>query len=75
MSPYRELNLNLTPHQQALKEGVHRFVKEVLRPTAVTLDRMSSPQEVIAAGSPLWSALKAAYAQRFHTALIPTVVA
>ena len=35
MSPYKELNLNLPPKQQALKEGVHRLAKEVLRPTAV----------------------------------------
>ena len=41
MSPYKELNLNLTSNQQALKDGVHRIAKEVLRPTAVTLDRMS----------------------------------
>jgi len=72
MSPYKELNLNLTSNQQALKDGVHRIAKEVLRPTAVTLDRMSDPQEVIAPGSPMWTALKAAYAQGFHSALIPT---
>jgi len=36
MSLYTDLHLNLSPEQQALKELVHRFAKEVLRPTAVT---------------------------------------
>lgn len=72
MSRYRELDLNLTPHQKALKEGVHQFAKTVLRPTAATLDRLSNPQQVIDPGSPLWTAFKAAYSQGFHTALIPT---
>ena len=35
--------------------------KMVLRPTALTLDRLHDPREVIEPGSPLWSALKAAY--------------
>ena len=72
MSTYRELDLHLTPQQKALKEGVHQFAKQVLRPTAAALDRLNHPQQVIDPGSPLWTALKAAYAQGFHTALIPT---
>jgi alkylation response protein AidB-like acyl-CoA dehydrogenase len=72
MSTYRELDLNLSSEQAAFKNGVHQFAKAVLRPAAVALDRMSDPQEVIAAGSPMWTALKAAYAQGFHRALIPT---
>ena len=72
MSTYRELDLNLSPQQQALKEGVHQFAESVLRPTAVALDRLHDPQEVIASDSPLWTVLKAAYGGGFHTALIPT---
>ena len=73
MSLYRELDVNLTPQQKALKEGVHQFSELVLRPAALALDRMSDPQQVIDPGSPLWTALRAAYSQGFHTALIPTL--
>jgi len=69
--PYTDLCTTLTPQQQALKDGVHQFARAVLRPAAMTLDRMADPQQVIALGSPLWTTLKAAYAQGFHTALVP----
>lgn len=71
MRPYTELCLTLTPQQQALKEGVHQFARDVLRPAAVTLDRIADPKEVIAEGSLLWTTLKAAYSRGFHTALVP----
>jgi len=69
---YRELDLNLSPEQQAIKEGVHKFAEAVLRPTAIVLDRLHDPQKVIDADSPLWTVFKAAYGQGFHTALVPT---
>jgi alkylation response protein AidB-like acyl-CoA dehydrogenase len=72
MSTYRELDLNLTPQQQTLKDGVHQFAEAVLRPTAVALDRLPDPQQVVDPESPLWAVLKAAYGQGFHTALVPT---
>ncbi|MGQ0812110.1 MAG: acyl-CoA dehydrogenase family protein [Nitrospiraceae bacterium] len=71
MTTYRELDVTLTPEQQALKKHVHEFAKSVLRPTAVALDRLPDPQQVIDQDSPLWAALKAGYAQGVHTALIP----
>jgi len=71
MSSYRELNPNLTAEQKALKEGVHQFAKVVLRPASIALDRLETPQQVIDRDSPLWGALRAAYGQGFHTALIP----
>src|SRR5207245_2268040 len=39
--------------EQDLLDGVHRFAAEVMRPIGERLDRMT-PEEVIAAGSPLW---------------------
>lgn len=72
MHPYIELDLNLTSEQKTLKERVHHFAKEVLRPAAASLDRMADPQEVIAPSSPLWMVFRAAYAGGFHTALVPT---
>ena len=43
MSTYRELDLNLTTHQKALKEGVHQFAKQVLR--AILIGQ--SPQKAV----------------------------
>jgi len=71
MSAYRELELNLTADDLALKEGVHQFAAEVLRPAAQALDRLHDPRQVIAPDSALWTVFRAAYAQGFHTALIP----
>jgi alkylation response protein AidB-like acyl-CoA dehydrogenase len=68
---YCELNLQLTPEQAMLKQSVHRFAAEVLRPTAVALDRLVDPREVIASGSPLWKALRQAYRLGYHKASIP----
>ncbi len=72
MDTYRELWVDLPEASQSLKENIHRFAKEVLRPTAVALDRISDPQQVIAANSPLRQFLKTAYGLGYHTAGIPT---
>lgn len=72
MKTYRELDMRLTPEQQALKAHVHEFAKSVLRPTAAVMDRLPDPQQVIAPDSPFWTALRAGYAQGIHTALVPT---
>ena len=71
MTTYRELDVRLTPEQQALKQHVHEFAKSVLRPSAAALDRMPDPQQVVDPNSPLWAVFKASYAQGFHTALVP----
>lgn len=71
MSSYRELDSNLSPEDLALKEGVHQFAAQVLRPAAQGLDRIPDPRQVIAPDSALWDVFRIAYAQRFHTALIP----
>jgi alkylation response protein AidB-like acyl-CoA dehydrogenase len=66
MSPYLDLNKELTPTQVTLKEETHRFAAEVLRPASVELDKIADPEEVIKEGSPLWDVLKKAYNQGFH---------
>src|SRR5690242_21838025 len=43
----------LAKEEQDLLDAVHRFAAEVMRPVGQRLDRMT-PEEVIAAGSPLW---------------------
>ena len=71
MTTYRELALSLTADQQKLKLDMQDFSKSVLRPAALALDRLPDPQQVIDPRSPLWTAFKAAYAQGYHTVLIP----
>ena len=74
MSNYLEIDLTLTEKQRQLKNAVHQFAKEVLRPAALRLDKLHDPAQVIAADSELWPTLAATYQQKFHTALIPTEV-
>ena len=57
MVTYIELNKSLTEEESSLKEQIHRFAKEVLRPAALELDPLS-PEEVIAPGSVYWDALR-----------------
>jgi alkylation response protein AidB-like acyl-CoA dehydrogenase len=68
---YRELSLDLPPEYEALKQSVHKFAAEVMRPAAAALDRMNDPRDVAAANSPLWHALRAAYRLGYHAAGIP----
>jgi alkylation response protein AidB-like acyl-CoA dehydrogenase len=72
MTSYVELDRNLPPPLQTLKKSVHEFARQVLRPADVVLDRIDDPAKAIAPTSPLWEVMRAAYAQRFHTALIPS---
>lgn len=67
---YTELNLELTDEHEHLKEEVHRFSVEVLRPASLELDEMS-PEEVIREGSPFWDVMKQMYQNGYHTVLIP----
>lgn len=68
--PYTELNLELSEEHQSLKENVHKFSIEVLRPVSLELDKMSA-EEVIAPGSPYWDCMKKMYQNSYHTVLIP----
>jgi alkylation response protein AidB-like acyl-CoA dehydrogenase len=70
MATYLELNKELTFDESSIKDQVHRFGVEVLRPVAAELDPLS-PEEVIASGSPLWDVFKKAYELGFHTSGLP----
>ena len=74
MDLYRELNVGLPKDIESVKEGVHRFAKDVLRPAAVKLDRMTDPRDVIALDSPLRSVFKQAYQLGYHVAGLPTEI-
>ena len=72
MDTYLELETHLPDEYRALKDNVHRFAKEVVRPTAAALDRLADPDEAIAPGSVLWDFMKKAYRLGYHAAGIPS---
>jgi alkylation response protein AidB-like acyl-CoA dehydrogenase len=53
-----DIDAGLTDEMNQIRETVHRFSLEVMRPTAAALDRMPDPADVIATASPLWDAFK-----------------
>jgi alkylation response protein AidB-like acyl-CoA dehydrogenase len=70
MTTYLELNKSLTFDEAGLKEQVHRFGVEVLRPAAMELDPLP-PQQVIAKGSVFWEVFRKAYQLGFHSSGLP----
>src|ERR1035437_3280196 len=72
MEPYLELDVNFPPEIAELKDAVHRFAKNVLRPAAIALDGLADPQQVIAPDSILWKFYRSAYQLGYHAAMIPT---
>ncbi|RJP81681.1 MAG: acyl-CoA dehydrogenase [Desulfobacteraceae bacterium] len=66
---YKELNIELTDEQNAIKEETHRFAKEVLRPAGIELDKMA-PEEVIQSDL-FWNTMKKGYDLGYHTIFIP----
>jgi alkylation response protein AidB-like acyl-CoA dehydrogenase len=68
---YLDLNKDLTDEQKTLKDEIHRFAAEVLRPASIELDKMADPADVIADGSPLWDVFRAAYKLGHHKAGLP----
>jgi alkylation response protein AidB-like acyl-CoA dehydrogenase len=62
---YIELNKNLTDEQKALRVRAHEFARDVMRPAAVELDKMT-PEQTIAEGSPMWGVFRKAYEEGWH---------
>ncbi len=70
MATNLQLDAELTPDQTILKEQVHRFAAEVLRPASIELDSLS-PEEVIAPESRLWDVFRQAYKAGYHLRSFP----
>lgn len=68
--PYKDLNINLTEDEIAIKNSVHEFARDVLRPASIKLDKME-PEDVIKKNSIFWDTLKQAYDMGLHTFLLP----
>jgi acyl-CoA dehydrogenase len=64
MSQYNALSVTglegpLSETEQLIQDNMHRFAKDALRPISAQLDKMT-PEETIAADSPLWDVLQQA---------------
>lgn len=69
-TPYLELNKNVTEEEAAIRDQVHRFAEDVLRPAAMELDEMP-PEAVIAKESVLWDVFRHIYRLGYHTRALP----
>ncbi len=68
MPRYTETNMTLTDEQIALKNSIHEFCKEVLRPASIELDKLADPEDVVKKGSLFWKTMKKAYELGYHAA-------
>ncbi len=49
-----DLDVELSDEERKVRETVHRFAAEVMRPAGIALDRLADPEDVIAPKSILW---------------------
>ena len=68
---FLDLNPNLTSEQTALREQMHKFAEEVMRPAADKLDKMADPADVIAKDSVLWDVIRQSRELGYHTRALP----
>lgn len=67
---YIDLDPTVGREQAELREQVHRFAAEVLRPAAAALDKMP-PDKVIEKDSLYWDVMRQAYELRLHLFAVP----
>ncbi len=48
----------LTDEEQQVRDTIHRFAEEVMRPVGQRLDKLADPADVIAPGSELWDVFR-----------------
>jgi alkylation response protein AidB-like acyl-CoA dehydrogenase len=53
--PLADIEVNLSDEASAIRDSVHKFAEEVMRPAGAELDRLPDPAQVIAPDSVLWS--------------------
>lgn len=55
---YPDIDLNVSNEGKAMLREVTKFSMEVMRPAGIQLDKLPTPEEVIAPDSVLWQVLK-----------------
>jgi len=68
---YLDLNFELTEEQVALKQAVHKFAENVLRPAGKALDAM--PPEEVVKSEIYWNAVRQTKELNYHTVFIPEI--
>ncbi len=68
---YREIDVNLTEEQVAMRDAVRKFGAEVVRPAGIELDKLHDPADVIANRSVLWDVFRKARELGLHKIRIP----
>jgi acyl-CoA dehydrogenase len=71
---YFDTNLNLTKEDRTLKLSAHKFAETVMRPISIVLDKMATPEEVIAPESPFWEFMRKGYQLGYHKLPFPEEV-
>ena len=71
MHQYLNLDQTLTEEQIHLKNEVHRFAKEVLRPASIELDKLHDPEDVVKEGSVFWDVFRKYYELGYHVRTLP----
>jgi len=67
---YFDLNMNLTEEDVIIKTETNKFAREVMRPIAMELDKMTA-EEAIAPKSPFWDFMRKGYELGYHKITIP----
>ena len=68
---YRDIDVNVNNETKSMLLQVQKFSMEVMRPAGIQLDRLSSTEEVVAKGSPLWRVFKGFRELDLHLLQIP----
>jgi len=50
-----EIESNLSPEEAEIRNTVHKFAEEVMRPAGIALDALANPEDVVAKDSILWN--------------------
>ncbi len=53
-----DIEVGLSDTERQIRDSVHRFARDVMRPAGEQLDRLHDPQDVIASNSILWDVFK-----------------
>ncbi len=71
MTTYIDSDRLLTDEQKLLRQEVHRFSEEVLRPASVELDALAEPEDVIKRDSIFWKVFRTYYENGYHIRSLP----
>ena len=66
--------VTFTRDQEAFRTEIHQFARDVVRPTAIAVDRIADPVAAIAPSSPIWDALRQTFELGYHKMGFPAAL-